>query len=86
MDFGIIVLIIVGLLYIGGLLLLRKYREYKYTDLVVLILSVLAVMLVIFSRFYYEDHSKSNTFSLVFLSIITVLLIGKMLYKRNKSK
>ena len=86
MKFEIIVLIIAGILYIGGIFLLRKYRNNKIVNLLTFILFVLGLILAIISRIYYNDSTFANTTAIVFLSLAIVADIGKMLYKRNKQK
>ncbi len=86
MNFGIIVLIVAGIVYLSGVYLLHKNRNNKYIHLIGLIISVLGLILTIGSRFYYDDYSISNTLLVILFSLSIVIKIGTMRYNRFKQK
>lgn len=86
MNFGIIVLILAGIVYLSGVYLLNKNRNNKYIHLIGLIISVLGLILTIGSRFYYDDYSISNTLLVILFSLSIVIKIGTMRYNRFKQK
>lgn len=86
MNFGIIVLILAGIVYLSGVYLLNKNRNNKYIHLIGLIISVLGLILTIGSRFNYDDYSISNTLLVILFSLSIVIKIGTMRYNRFKQK